>query len=663
MTRLLSIAPFALAAALALGTALLAATAIEARSERDAAHALRAQGLGFAQARADGLRLTLTGTAPSEAQRFRALTAAGRVVDPARIVDAMGVEGGPGVAPPRYAVEMLRGQDGLSLIGLVPESTDRAALARRLERATASPVSDFLETADHPVPASWGAALDYALAAAEGLARSQISVDATRVAITAAAESPEERRRILADLDRARPEGLALDLDVSAPRPVISPFTLRFGMEGGAARLEACAAATPEGAAAIEAAARRAGAAEPACRLGLGAPSPRWPEAAAAAIAAVAELGGGTVTFADADVTLVAPEGVAPSRLDAVVGALEGALPESFSLQAVPPQQAADEGAPAFAAVLDEGGVALSGRLPHERARAAAESLARARFPGAELRMAVRTAQGLPEGWPLRAMAGIEALALLDEGRVAVGEDGVALSGVTGDPDAEARAAGLLSRALGGGEDLRLDIAYDPALDPGTAPPSPEECLARVQAAQATRKIAFAPGSDAIEPSGLAIVDEIAAILSECPDIALEVAGHTDAQGREGMNLDLSRARAASVVEALAARRVPVAGLTPVGYGEARPVADNATEAGREANRRIEFALGGSGAPDEAEAPAADAASGTDEPAAPGEEEHAPEAALSARPASVSEEEAARAAAAAEDAAHAEADAAREAGR
>ena len=253
------------------------------------------------------------------------------------------------------------------------------------------------------------------------------------------------------------------------------------------------------------------------------------------------------------------------------------------------PAPEAEAGAPVFAAVLEDGRLTLSGRLPDERARAAAESLVRARFPGAELRVATRTAGGLPEGWPLRAMAGIEALALLDHGRVVVEADAVALAGVAGDEGAEARAAGLLSRALGGGEDLRIEIAYDPALDPETAGPAPEECVARIEAAHATAKIAFAPGSTELEPASLATIGEIAAVLQACPDLALEVAGHTDDQGREAMNLDLSRARAEAVVEALAARRAPVAGLRPVGYGETRPLTGNDTEAGRERNRRIEF--------------------------------------------------------------------------
>jgi OmpA-OmpF porin, OOP family len=57
------------------------------------------------------------------------------------------------------------------------------------------------------------------------------------------------------------------------------------------------------------------------------------------------------------------------------------------------------------------------------------------------------------------------------------------------------------------------------------------------------------------------------------------------------MNLELSQERADAVLDALRSRRVPVAGFEAVGYGEADPIADNETEEGREANRRIEFAL------------------------------------------------------------------------
>ena len=71
----------------------------------------------------------------------------------------------------------------------------------------------------------------------------------------------------------------------------------------------------------------------------------------------------------------------------------------------------------------------------------------------------------------------------------------------------------------------------------------------------------------------------------------MEVAGHTDSQGSDEGNRKLSQARAEAVITALSARRVLTRNLTPKGYGESQPIADNDTEKGREANRRIEFVL------------------------------------------------------------------------
>ena len=71
----------------------------------------------------------------------------------------------------------------------------------------------------------------------------------------------------------------------------------------------------------------------------------------------------------------------------------------------------------------------------------------------------------------------------------------------------------------------------------------------------------------------------------------MEIGGHTDSQGREEMNLQLSQSRADAVLNALLARRILTSNLTAKGYGEATPISDNGTEEGREANRRIEFKL------------------------------------------------------------------------
>jgi outer membrane protein OmpA-like peptidoglycan-associated protein len=71
------------------------------------------------------------------------------------------------------------------------------------------------------------------------------------------------------------------------------------------------------------------------------------------------------------------------------------------------------------------------------------------------------------------------------------------------------------------------------------------------------------------------------------------VAGHTDDRADAGFNQRLSEARAAAVVKYLSGKGVPAGKLTPVGFGETRPVASNATAEGQRTNRRIEFKVGG----------------------------------------------------------------------
>jgi OOP family OmpA-OmpF porin len=112
-----------------------------------------------------------------------------------------------------------------------------------------------------------------------------------------------------------------------------------------------------------------------------------------------------------------------------------------------------------------------------------------------------------------------------------------------------------------------------------------------MKAVMENRKIGFAPGSAELDLASVKIMDDLAKALKGCAGLKLEIAGHTDAQGSEGGNLGLSQARAEAVLFALQGRRVDVTGMRAKGYGESVPIADNGTEVGREANRRIEFNL------------------------------------------------------------------------
>jgi OOP family OmpA-OmpF porin len=69
----------------------------------------------------------------------------------------------------------------------------------------------------------------------------------------------------------------------------------------------------------------------------------------------------------------------------------------------------------------------------------------------------------------------------------------------------------------------------------------------------------------------------------------VEVAGHTSNTGSESYNLNLSQERAESVMKYLKSEGVPAGNMTARGYGMSEPVADNATQDGRNANKRVEL--------------------------------------------------------------------------
>lgn len=590
------VAVFAGALVLCVVAAGFAVSAIEDGSRQAVRDRLDADGMVWAEVHTDGLQVVLAGTAPSEAKRFKALSVAGTVVDAARLIDEMLVKEAADLAPPRFAIEILRNESGISLIGLVPADTDRTAFLADLAKATGdAPVADLMDVADYPTPETWHAALRYAVRALGQLPRSKISVSAERVEISAMVDSTVEKRRIETDLARRVPEDVRLVVDISAPRPVITPFTLRFLIEDGVARFDACSADTEAARERILHAAGQAGLqAKTECVVGMGVPSPQWARAAELAIAAIGELGGGSVTFTDADIALWAPEGTPQGSFDDVVGRLEAELPEVFALSATlpPPPSDAAPVVPEFIATLSpERLVLLRGRVSSEQARATVTSLAKARFSSNAVHVTARIAEGLPDDWPMRTLLGVEALSYLTNGIVTVTPDNLVVSGQTGRKSASAEVAQLLAESLGGTEQFSIDVVYKEHLDPVASLPTPEECEARIADVLRGRKINFEPGSATIDGEGAAIMDDIAEILKECGEIRMEIGGHTDSQGREEMNAQLSLERARAVLDELRLRRVLTSALEAEGYGESKPIADNETEEGRETNRRIEFRL------------------------------------------------------------------------
>jgi len=102
-------------------------------------------------------------------------------------------------------------------------------------------------------------------------------------------------------------------------------------------------------------------------------------------------------------------------------------------------------------------------------------------------------------------------------------------------------------------------------------------------------RVAFERGSTSLTPDSQAALMQLVQVLRTYPQFRIRVSGHTDNTGRAEVNLRISRQRASSVADFLVDNNVNANQIIAQGYGATRPIADNSTEAGRTANRRIEI--------------------------------------------------------------------------
>jgi OOP family OmpA-OmpF porin len=104
-------------------------------------------------------------------------------------------------------------------------------------------------------------------------------------------------------------------------------------------------------------------------------------------------------------------------------------------------------------------------------------------------------------------------------------------------------------------------------------------------------KIRFESGRDTINADSAGLLDRLIETALRCPNVNIEIAGHTDSDGEGGFNQTLSEKRAQAVTDFLVKAGLPANRFTAIGYGSTQPVASNDTDEGKAQNRRIDFVV------------------------------------------------------------------------
>jgi OOP family OmpA-OmpF porin len=272
------------------------------------------------------------------------------------------------------------------------------------------------------------------------------------------------------------------------------------------------------------------------------------------------------------------------------------------------------------------GGVALEGYVPDSSVESALMALV-----GDGAVSTLRYGSGDPLNFDSAARQGLELLSLMSEGEVRFDGRSWIISGTPASADAAraiqaqftdrnlvnagwvlslsgpvAVSAPAAAPAVAPVAQGQANMPTAPGAEVGAAPvaaPAPAaqnvltlaqqraQCAEQLALLSAQNAILFRSGAAVLAPEANAILDQFAATLGICPDVMINIEGHTDSDGEARANLALSVSRAEAVANALIARNVAADRLYVLGFGEAQPIADNSTAAGKAQNRRIVVAV------------------------------------------------------------------------
>ncbi len=586
---------FVLAAFISVLVAIVSSNFIEERSKKHLKTVLSEAGYSWAEIETDGLQIFIYGNAPKESERIGAIKLVRSLVAPQRLIDNISSIESTEENQKDINLKILKSIGKVFVIGSFPEGTDpldfEAMLKKRLSSNEEYRI--IFDQTDLTPTVNWEVTISYALSLVDVIEIGKIETDGKRLFLEGIARNNLNDENLVANIESRAPLNLPVEILFHQPRELISPFTFQIDVKNGLLEYSNCVVADETSKLQIAELAEKLNAtALQECLVGLGEPSPKWTEALKKAFSISAQLVNAKVVFDNLNISIIFDHSFSEKAYDKIINSISNTFPSEFvlSLVKLSNNDSNDVSSNKVVATLSpEGLLKIIGPIGEGFDEELVSNFAKARFGSEYASTSLYNVGSLPPDWGFRIIAGLEGLKELKNGILEVTPNLIEIRGTTYKKFSSAKITKLIGNKIGYNQRLSLEIDYVEMPKPEDNSLTASQCVAQITEVLEVRKIKFEPGSDRVDLAGQEILDDIAKILFNCGDISLEIGGHTDSQGRQQMNLNLSQARANAVLFELQRRRILTNNIVAKGYGESEPIASNETEQGREKNRRIEF--------------------------------------------------------------------------
>ena len=586
---------FVLAACISVLAASIFSKFIEVSSKNYLKSALHEAGYSWVKINADGLLLFLHGDAPSDFERIEAVKFGRSMVTGQRLIDNISHLESSNNKTGEINLKILKSIGKVFFIGSFPKGFDSFDFEEMLKTKSlnSEEYHIIVDQTDMASTVNWELITSYALSLVDVIKLGKIETDGKQLFVEGIASDNLTHGKLKESIKSRAPSNLPVEISFYQPRELISPFTFQIEINNGLLQYSDCVVADEESKNLIaEIAEKLSAKAVQECLVGLGEPSPQWVEALEKAFKISPQLVNAKVVFDNLNISVILDHSFPEKEYTEILNSISNTFPPDFVLSVI--KLSNDGGSDlsfkrVVATLSPEGLLKIVGPIGEQLDKELVANFAKVRFGSENASISLYKEGSLPDDWGFRIIAGLEGLRELKNGILNVTPNLIEIRGKTYKKFSPAKITKVVGDKIGYDQRLSLSVDYIDMPKPADDSLTASQCVNKIEETLRVRKIKFEPGSDRVDLAGHETLDDIAKILLNCGDIRLEIGGHTDSQGREQMNLNLSQSRANSVLFELQRRRVLTKNIIAKGYGESQPIASNDTEQGREINRRIEF--------------------------------------------------------------------------